>query len=423
MLITRRNFLKASLGTSTLLTFSTAVPGFLSRSALAASSRRNDRDSVLVVIQLSGGNDGLNTVVPYEDDVYHQSRPTLRLTAKQVHKLDAQLGFHPDMQAFHRLYQEGHLSIVQGVGYPNSNRNHDGAMLNWHTARPAENFNQTGWIGRAIDQVYDYGKADAPGIFAGHIRAPFSLQTEKAIVPSIQPTGQGLASSGSESAGGDRFREYLTQPAQLGLAGVSNPLLDYVRHTTAAAWSGARRIETVARSNSSAGTGAYPQFRLAQTLRTIAQLIRADVGIRIYFAELGGGGIGGFDNHAGQALNHGALLRELSDSVAAFVTDLRQQNLLNRVLVMTFSEFGRTLSENGRRGTGHGAAAPMFLAGGRLKGGLVGVHPSLSDLEGDAPKHHTDFRRVYATALDRWLGFDSQAVLGGKFEPLDVLKS
>jgi len=421
MLITRRNFLKASLGTSTLLTLSAAVPGFLTRSALAAAARRNDRESVLVVIQLSGGNDGLNTVIPYQDDAYHRSRPTLRLTAKQVHKLDSQLGFHPDMQAFHRLYQEGHLSIVQGVGYPNSNRNHDAAMLNWHTARPMETFNQTGWIGRTIDQLYDYNEADVPGIFAGHIRAPFSLQTETAIVPSIQYTSQLPALSGPESVGTDRFRKYLTQAEQSGSESAGNPLLDFVCRTTAAAWSGLRQIEAVAKSKTPAGAAAYPQFRLAQSLRTIAQLVRTDVGIRIYFTELGGGGIGGFDNHAGQALNHGALLRELSDSVAAFVTDLRREKLLDRVLVMTFSEFGRTLSENGRRGTGHGAAAPMFLAGGRLKGGLVGVHPSLSDLEGDAPKHHTDFRRVYATALERWLGFDSQAVLGSKFEPLDVL--
>ena len=419
----RRNFLKASLGTSTLLTFSAALPAFFSRSAMATAGRRNDRDSVLVVIQLSGGNDGLNTVVPYEDDAYHRHRPTLRLPANQVHQLHSHLGLHPDMPAFHRLYQEGHLSIVQGVGYPNSNRNHDAAMLNWHTARPLETFNQTGWVGRAIDQVYSEGEADTPGVFAGYISVPFSLHTEKAIVPSIQPGGQSLASPGPGTALNDKFREYLTRAAQSASAGAGNPLLDFVRQTTAAAWSGLRRIEAATRSNAPASTRQYPQFRLAQTLHTIAQLIRADVGIRIYFAELGGGGIGGFDTHAGQALNHGALLRELSDSVATFVDDLKRDQLLERVLLMTFSEFGRTLSENGRRGTGHGAAAPMFLAGGRLKGGLVGAHPSLSDLEGDAPKHHTDFRRVYATALDRWLGFNSQDVLGGKFEPLDVLKS
>ena len=156
-------------------------------------------------------------------------------------------------------------------------------------------------------------------------------------------------------------------------------------------------------------------------LRTIAQLIRADLGIRIFFTELGGGDIGGFDNHANQRDNHAAVLNQLSESVAAFVGDLARDKLLDRVLLMTFSEFGRTLVENGRRGTDHGEAAPAFLAGGRVKGGLTGPHPSMTELENGGPKHHTDFRRVYATVLDRWLGIDSEPVLGGKFQPLDVL--
>jgi uncharacterized protein (DUF1501 family) len=419
----RRDFLKTSLSASTLLAFSPALPCFLSRSALAASSRRSRRDSVLVVIQLSGGNDGLNTVVPYEDDAYHRNRPTLRIPASRVHKLDSRLGFHPDMAAFLRLYHEGYLSIVQGVGYPNSKRDHDGAKRDWHTACPVETIGQTGWVGRAIDQAYDSNDADLPGIFVGNIQPPFSLQSEKAIVPTMVPVGQSLVASGSDRVGGAGFREQLARTLPPDAARAGNSLPDFLRRTTVAAWSSVRQVETVARAGASAGAAAYPAFRLAQTLRTIAQLIRADVGVRIYFAELGGGGIGGFDTHAGQAYNHGALLRELSESVAAFVAELRREKLLERVLLLTFSEFGRTLAENGRRGTGHGAAAPMFLVGGSLKGGLVGAHPGLSDLAGDAPKFHTDFRRVYATALDGWLGFDSQAVLGAKFEPLDVLRS
>ena len=164
---------------------------------------------------------------------------------------------------------------------------------------------------------------------------------------------------------------------------------------------------------------AYPPFSLAQNLATVAQLIRAELGIRIYFAEMGGGGIGGFDSHANQAANHGALLRELSESISAFVDDLSHDRLLDSVLVMTFSEFGRTLSENGRRGTDHGAAAPMFMIGGKIKGGLWGTHPSLTELDGDALKVHTDFRRVYATVLERWLNLKSEKVLAPGFAPLD----
>ena len=153
----------------------------------------------------------------------------------------------------------------------------------------------------------------------------------------------------------------------------------------------------------------------------MTHLIRADIGIRIFFTELGGGGIGGFDNHANQLGNHCALLGQLSESVAAFVGDLKRDKLLDRVLLMTFSEFGRTVKENGRRGTGHGAAAPVFLAGGRLKTALVGKQPSLTDLDNDAPKFHIDFRRIYATVLDRWLGFESRTVLDRQFKPLDIL--
>ncbi|MCX6911441.1 MAG: DUF1501 domain-containing protein, partial [Verrucomicrobia bacterium] len=169
--------------------------------------------------------------------------------------------------------------------------------------------------------------------------------------------------------------------------------------------------------------GDYPQFVLAEELCAIAQLIRADLGVRIFFTELGGGNIGGFDNHAGQLGNHCSLVHQLSESVAAFIRDLQRDKLHERVLLMTFSEFGRSVRENGRRGTDHGLAQPVFLAGGRLKGGLCGAHPSLTDVDKDGLKFHTDFRRVYATALDRWLGLDSRGVLNASFEPLDVLKA
>jgi uncharacterized protein (DUF1501 family) len=164
----------------------------------------------------------------------------------------------------------------------------------------------------------------------------------------------------------------------------------------------------------------YPSLPLAGMLRTIAQLIRADVGIRIYYTELGGDQPGGFDNHASQRDNHASLLRQLSQSTSALADDLRRSGHWNRVLVMTFSEFGRTVAENGRRGTDHGSAAPMLLAGGKLRGGLAGKHPDLAETEQGGVRHHTDFRRVVATVLDRWLRVDSRAILSGAFEPLDL---
>jgi uncharacterized protein (DUF1501 family) len=396
------------------------VPDFLSRAAVAASPQPSDRDTVLVALQLSGGNDGLNTLVPYEDDHYGRSRRTLRLTANQVHKIGSDLGFHPRMQGFARLFREGRLSVVQGVGYPKSDRDHDGAMRNWHTARPEQAECQTGWLGRAIDQFCVSHEASVPGVFVGPIARPFGLNAQRAVVPSIRSAQQWTLRTTPDGSSGEAHRQRLEAISQHPRADGENRLLDFARRRTLSAYADSRDIENVFRNASL--TAEYPPFLLAAQLKTVAQLIRADVGIRIYFAELGGGGIGGFDNHANQRDNHAAVLHQLSESVAAFVDDLARDCLLDRVLLMTFSEFGRTLAENGRRGTDHGAAAPMFLAGGKLRGEMVGPHPDLADLDGGAPKFHTDFRRVYATATRNWLGLDGQAVVGGEFEPLDLFE-
>ena len=417
---TRREMLKASLGASVLLSLDHTVPSFLSRTAGASVTRHASDETVLVVLQLSGGNDGLNTVVPYADDAYARNRSTLRLSAKDVHKIgDSLLGFHPRMQAFHRLFDAGHLSVVQGVGYPNSNRDHEAAMQDWHTAQPGQTNPQTGWLGRAVDVVCGDPAADVPAVSVGTIATPLILTAAKAVVPSVRSLEPLQLRTGPGST--DAHRRQLAKAAELPRAGVRNPLLDYVRSSTTTAYTKSKQVEEVTRRKTASGP--YPSMRLAQALRTVAQLIRADLGIRIFLAEPSGGGLGGFDNHASQRDNHAALLHQLSESVAAFVNDLDRDGLLDRVLLMTFSEFGRTVAENGRRGTGHGAAAPVFLAGGKLRGGLIGERPSLTDLDNGAPKPHTDFRRLYATMLDSWLGFDSQAVLGKKYEPLDVLKA
>jgi uncharacterized protein (DUF1501 family) len=406
MSYTRRDFLKATLGASTMMSLASGTPNFLVRAATAGGAATDDRDTVLVVVQLSGGNDGLNTVVPYADDEYARNRPTLALKGKDVHKIDSYLGFHPRMGAFSRLYKEGHLSILHGVGYPNSDRGHDLAMRHWHTAAPEDPNCQTGWLGRAADSVWHTSQKDTPAVFVGPIVQPFGLRAEHVIVPSIQSPEDLILDS---------------EPAEFQqdhAADKDDELLRFVAESRAKARVNSRRIEAVTKTHRGAE---YPAFRLAGTLRTVAQLIRADVGIRIFFTELGGGGIGGFDNHANQLGNHCALLHHLSESLAAFVDDLEKDKLLDRVLLMTISEFGRTVKENGRRGTGHGVSAPIFLAGGKLKGGRAGSHPSLADLDNGAMKFHTDFRRVYATVLDRWLGFDSRPVLGRQYELLDVL--
>ena len=406
MSMTRREFLKIP----TLASIGWCLPEFLPRSAAAGPCGR-DGNSVLVVLQLTGGNDGLNTVVPFTDDAYARNRTTLRLEKGRLHRLTSDLGLHPDMKEFRRLYDDGLLGIVQGVGYPQQSRDHDGGLRVWQVADPAESPRQTGWVGRAADGAWrPDGRGPVPAAFVGKISRPDALNARSVVIPTVralrdlvfhEPPGGHTGSTHGKGAAG------------------SDPLLDFVTRTDRNARLHGTRLEKI--SSRFDASGNYPSYPLAGELQQAARLIEADIGIRIIFTELGGGGIGGFDNHANQLGNHCAMLHQLSESVGAFMRDLKRVDALDRVLLMTFSEFGRTLSENGRHGTGHGEAAPMFLAGGKVSAGLIGEHPSLTDLAEDAPKFHTDFRRVYATVLDQWLGYDSQAVLGGTFEPLKLL--
>jgi uncharacterized protein (DUF1501 family) len=402
----RRTFLKSMVGASSVLSFAPTMPMFLQRAACSAELQHGmeEHDRVLVVLQLSGGNDGLNTVVPYADDVYGRSRKTLRLTQGDVLRIDDYLGFHPEMKGFQRLFGDGHLAVLQGVGYPKNNRGHDEAMREWHTARPGELNFQTGWIGRAVDHVATTRPGEVPAAFVGPIAQPFALRAEASVLPSIRRLDQLAIETSFEMP--------------VSLATEPNPLLQSVQNASSTAMEMGRRVQQVVADS---GGPDYPSFTLAGQLQAVARLIQAEVGIRIYFVELGGGGIGGFDNHANQRGNHGALLREMSESIAAFVADLQRQQRLSKLLLMTFSEFGRTVTENGRRGTDHGAAAPLFLVGGELKGGLVGPHPSLTDLDQDALKFRIDYRRVYATVLQNWLGYDARTILGGDYTPVDVL--
>jgi uncharacterized protein (DUF1501 family) len=411
---TRRNFLKSSLGAATLFSLHPVVPAFLSGAAHAAVTQKQNSDKVIVVLQLSGGNDGLNTVVPYADDEYARGRTTLRLTSTDVHKIDSYLGFHPEMKAFSQLYQDGLLSIIQGVGYPNSNRNHAVAIRDWHTGRPHQASCQTGWIGRTIDHACQRDSVDLPGVLVGNISPPLAINAENAIVPSIRSIDELTLHSSHD------LYQPLSVKDSISNSKTDNPMLDFLQQRTVCAFNKNKKIEGITQSQKM--NVEYPPFQLAQSLRTVAQLIRADVGIKMYYTELGGDGFGGFDNHANQRDNHAALLRQLSESVSAFVNDLKFDNILDNVLLITFSEFGRTVKENGRRGTGHGVAAPMLLAGGNITGGIIGSHPSLTDLDNDALKFHTDFRQVYATILDKWLGLDSKVIFGEKYQPLNILK-
>ena len=304
MAANRREFLKTAVGTSTLLALSPTVPAFLAQTAAAAAPQRGQRETVLVVLQLAGGNDGLNTVVPYQDDAYAKARPTLRLPPSKLHKIDGHFGFHPQMLAFLRLFQEGRLCVLQGVGYPNPHQGHFESMRVWQTADLPPSECQTGWVGRTLDHLGDGGQADTPAVFLGHIRRPFAPQRAKSdhsgdfvagtVFPPSGPwSGWRLRQEGVDRAGGN---------AAIGRGKLASAVRPTVR--TLAAYSVSRQLETIAEART---TAEYPHFQLAEQLRTIAELVRADLGIRIFFTELGGEEPGGFDTHAGQALNHGAL--------------------------------------------------------------------------------------------------------------------
>jgi uncharacterized protein (DUF1501 family) len=310
------------------------------------------------------------------------------------------------------------MTVIQGVGHPKSDRSHPGAMRDWHTAKPGEELCPTGWLGRAVDQLASADDPNVPAVFLAPVPKQFALTANRSVVPAVRSARDCVLRTSPGMPNGQSHRQQILETAQPERADADNPLIDFVRSSTLRACAASRDIEAVL--DQTTGVAEYPPYQLAASLRSIAQLIRADVGIRIFFTELGGAGIGGFDNHASQRDNHAALLKQMSESFAAFADDLARDKQLDRVALMTFSEFGRTLTENGRRGTGHGAAQPVFLIGGRVKGGLVGKHPSLTDLDQDAPKHHTDFRSVYATMLDAWLGLDGQSVLGKQYRALDV---
>ncbi len=277
----RREFLKSVVGASSILSFAPVMPAFLQQTARAAEPSSNGDDRVLVVLQLSGGNDGLNTIVPYADDAYGRGRKTLRLKDRDVLKIDSYLGFHPQLTGFQKLLDDGHLSVLHGVGYPKNNRGHDEAMREWHTAQPGVTNCQTGWIGRAVDVQSGRGGVDVPAAFVGPIAQPFALRAEASIVPSVQRLDNLLLPADAKVA----------PPPIPAPSAEDNSLLDLVQRGSVEAQALGQRVEQVL-ANARAGAD-YPSFTLAGQLQTVSQLIQANVGVRIYFVELGGGGSAG----------------------------------------------------------------------------------------------------------------------------------
>ncbi len=406
----RRRFLQQALGTSALVAAGGPwVPEFLVRSARAAANASGDR--VLVVVQLSGGNDGLNTVVPYRDRLYRRARPTLAVPAGQVLRLDEGLGLHPSLDGLEQLWQESSLCVVQGVGYPNPNRSHFRSMDIWHSAQPDNPKPRTGWLGRWLDRR-PRGEAQLAALHLGGESLPLALVARRTAVPSFASL-EGFRihqhDAALQSAALRRLALAQQGPDQ------PTPLEAFVRRQMLSALDASGRVAQ-ALEEEPAGSD-YPGTPLARKLRNIAGLIDAGLPTRIYYVALAG-----FDTHVKQQGAHASLLQQWGDALAAFARDLKGRGHWDRVAVLTFSEFGRRVQENASAGTDHGTAAPVFLAGGKVRPGLVGPAPDLHDLDAGDLKFHVDFRRVYAALLERWLGTPAAEVLGREFSPVDVFQ-
>lgn len=414
----RRDFLSRSLAASTMVAMgSGTVPGFLAHSARAASQQKAGGDRVLVVVQLLGGNDGLNTVVPHGIDGYARARRALRLPTGSLVKLNDVIGLHSGLGQLGRVLEQNRLAIIQGVGYPNPDRSHFRSMEIWETARTDNGPDAlaTGWLGRVLDATPRPPGADLPALDVGS-GLRLALKARSTEVPALESLEQYTLRPGGDPAAQRAFRTAIDDMASA-QRGEDNPLLGFVRRTAMTAYASSRRLDEVRQKSDDAS---YPATGLGRRLKLIGQLIKAGFGTKIYYTTLDG-----FDTHANQLATHAALLTQLGDALAAFHDDMKADGQADRVTVLSFSEFGRRVSENASSGTDHGAAAPVFMLGPLAKAGLIGDHPSLEveDLDDGDLKHHTDFRRIYAAVLESWLGLPASPILGEGFAPLPLFQS
>ena len=366
----------------------------------------------LVVVQLSGGNDGLNAVVPYGNGLYYQLRPQIGIAANQVLPLDNQIGLHPNLKSFKTLYDKHQLAIIQGVGYPNASRSHFRSMEIWHTARPDLSMPNQGWLGAFMAEVYKVGESPFQCVNFGS-SVPQALLTEHAPVAAIQDTStfQFLVDRRLPTMKDPllkTFGQVYTKPAR------KTPALELVANTWDTTSHGVEVLAGMSEKYQPATQ--YPNNPFGKTLQQVAQMLASDVGTRVFYVQLGG-----FDTHANEKPAHANLMSQLADSLAAFQADLEGHGRADQVLTMCFSEFGRRVKENGSQGTDHGAAGPMFVLGKNVKGGLYGDNPDLTNLEDGDLRHSLDFRSVYATVIEDWLGAPSKDVLGGNFDRLNFI--
>src|SRR5712691_6556142 len=420
MAFTRRSL----IGRGALLVASGFLaPSFITRTAIAlgnpaaqsgpvvldASKKKN----ILVVLQLSGGNDGINTLIPFGDANYAKYRPTLGIPTGDVLKLTDSVGLHPSLVKIKGLYDQGKVAVIQGVGYPNPNRSHFRSMDIWHSAQP-ETFERSGWLGRYVSACQCAQDNALPAISVGD-QLNTMFWTDTTLVPAVASIGAFSFLTDTKYKN-DRTFQMQTLQNIYSQAGNWSAYEGLIRRGTLQALAGSDELQKVAASYQTPIQ--YPANNgLANQLKLVAQVIAGNLGTRLFSVSMGG-----YDTHANQKPTQDKNLAQLGDALDAFMQDLANIHQQDNVVVMTFSEFGRRVKQNGSNGTDHGTAEPMFIIGNAVQGGMYGSYPSLSDLDNNGDlKFNADFRSVYAGILRDVVGADPTPILSGSYDPINVI--
>ena len=371
-----------------------------------------NKDPLLVVVQLTGGNDYMNTVIPYGDPLYQDNRPTVGIPVGQVLPIDDHLGFNPAMQPIKDLYDQDKVAVINGIGYPNPNRSHFRAMDIWHTCEPDKIANE-GWLGRVIRDLDPNAENVLTGVNFGRglPRAMALSGVPVASVAVLENYGvlTGIADPQQRTGALELFARMYAPVSGTG------PVMDYLGRTGLDALKGADVLKTAPSLYQS--TVEYADSPIGQNLQGIAKVLLAGLGTRIFYTQQAG-----YDTHASQTTVQPKLLGELAQGIRDFCADLREHEASDNVLIFVFTEFGRRVKDNGS-GTDHGSGGMAMAIGDPVNGGLHGEFPSMKQedlLEGDL-RFNVDFRGVYSTMVERWLGLDPVSIVGGNFEQLDFL--
>jgi len=397
----RRDFLKKSA----LVSGAFLMPAFLKPlEAMAHNDITGYKN--LVIIQLSGGNDGLNTIVPYGNDIYYQKRSTIAINQADIIKLNDMQGLNSNLSALKEIYDQGYMGIINSVGYPNPDRSHFRSMDIWQTGSDANQFLTTGWIGRYLDSNCQSCK---------------NPYTAIEVDDTLSLSMKGAKMKGIAVQDPNKLYQTTREPFFKSLVhdhddtNLNEGNLGYLYKTMIETYSSADYIQNTSKTYKV--TAEYPATPLGNQLKTVSKFINSGLQTRIYYVSLSG-----FDTHVGQQNQQGRQLKIYGDAVAAFVKDLKQTGKLNDTLVMTFSEFGRRVEQNASNGTDHGTANNILLFGGKLKkAGIYNNAPDLTQLDNGDLKYQIDFRDVYATLLDKWLDVNNSQVLGKNFKGLDFV--